>query len=185
MGVCVCRVQGCGGVQSVCRDPEEEAALQVEEPLIISISSAWLSFFRVCSGNSIDLFELFFFCFESGFRTKCKLTREIFLNFKCGFMSRYLCVARWHTWQPFTPPQWAGRRITVDVSCRGSRDSSGSSWTGSSRQSSTETDSRYSNDPQPWSSIDSDSSYQWTNPAPKPRQASSHSSEARGSGVSL
>uniref|UniRef100_A0AAQ4P5B3 Uncharacterized protein n=1 Tax=Gasterosteus aculeatus aculeatus TaxID=481459 RepID=A0AAQ4P5B3_GASAC len=53
---------------------------------------------------------------------------------------------------------------------RGSRDSSGSSWTGSSRQSSTETDCRYSNDPRPWSSTDSDSSYQWTGPAAKPRQ---------------
>uniref|UniRef100_A0AAQ5XV88 R3H domain-containing protein n=1 Tax=Amphiprion ocellaris TaxID=80972 RepID=A0AAQ5XV88_AMPOC len=52
----------------------------------------------------------------------------------------------------------------------GSRDSSGSSWTGSSRQSSTETDCRYSNDPRPWSSTDSDSSYQWTSPALKPRQ---------------
>uniref|UniRef100_A0A7N8X2W2 cAMP-regulated phosphoprotein, 21 n=1 Tax=Mastacembelus armatus TaxID=205130 RepID=A0A7N8X2W2_9TELE len=53
-------------------------------------------------------------------------------------------------------------RIILDVPHRGSRDSSGSSWTGSSRQSSTETDCRYSNDPRPWSSTDSDSSYQWT-----------------------
>ncbi|XP_071776280.2 cAMP-regulated phosphoprotein 21 [Centroberyx gerrardi] len=65
---------------------------------------------------------------------------------------------------------------------RGSRDNSGSSWTGSSRQSSTETDCRYSNDSRPWSSTDSDSSYQWTSPAPKPRQAANHSWDARGSG---
>ncbi|TMS18362.1 cAMP-regulated phosphoprotein 21 [Larimichthys crocea] len=65
---------------------------------------------------------------------------------------------------------------------RGSRDSSGSSWTGSSRQSSTETDCRYSNDPHPWSSTDSDSSYQWTSPAPKPRQPANHSWDTRGSG---
>ncbi|XP_026206081.1 cAMP-regulated phosphoprotein 21 isoform X2 [Anabas testudineus] len=65
---------------------------------------------------------------------------------------------------------------------RGSRDSSGSSWTGSSRQSSTETDCRYSNDPRPWSSTDSDSSYQWTSPTPKPHQPASHSWEARSSG---
>ncbi|XP_026156051.1 cAMP-regulated phosphoprotein 21 isoform X2 [Mastacembelus armatus] len=65
---------------------------------------------------------------------------------------------------------------------RGSRDSSGSSWTGSSRQSSTETDCRYSNDPRPWSSTDSDSSYQWTSSAPKPHQPARHSWEARGSG---
>ncbi|XP_042292654.1 cAMP-regulated phosphoprotein 21 isoform X1 [Thunnus albacares] len=65
---------------------------------------------------------------------------------------------------------------------RGSRDSSSSSWTGSSRQSSTETDCRYSNDPRPWSSTDSDSSYQWTNPAPKPLQAVNHSWDARATG---
>ncbi|CAJ1084032.1 cAMP-regulated phosphoprotein 21 isoform X3 [Xyrichtys novacula] len=53
---------------------------------------------------------------------------------------------------------------------RGSRDSSGSSWTGSSRQSSTETECRYSNDPRPWSSTDSDSSYQWTSPVTNHRQ---------------
>ncbi|XP_054620439.1 cAMP-regulated phosphoprotein 21 [Dunckerocampus dactyliophorus] len=63
---------------------------------------------------------------------------------------------------------------------RGSRDSSGSSWTGSSRQSSTETDCRYSNDPRPWSSTDSDSSYQWTSPAPKPHQVASHGWDGRG-----
>uniref|UniRef100_A0A3B4X4S1 R3H domain-containing protein n=1 Tax=Seriola lalandi dorsalis TaxID=1841481 RepID=A0A3B4X4S1_SERLL len=73
-------------------------------------------------------------------------------------------------------------QIILDVSHRGSRDSSGSSWTGSSRQSSTETDCRYSNDPRPWSSTDSDSSYQWTGPAPKPRQPPNHSWEARGAG---
>ncbi|KAM8841649.1 cAMP-regulated phosphoprotein 21 isoform 3-T4 [Spinachia spinachia] len=65
---------------------------------------------------------------------------------------------------------------------RRSRDNSGSSWTGSSRQSSTETDCRYSNDPRPWSSTDSDSSYQWTGPATKPHQAVSHGWDARGSG---
>ncbi|XP_032390698.1 cAMP-regulated phosphoprotein 21 isoform X2 [Etheostoma spectabile] len=65
---------------------------------------------------------------------------------------------------------------------RGSRDSSGSSWTGSSRQSSTETDCRYSNDPRPWSSTDSDSSYQWTGPTQKPGQAANQSWDARGSG---
>ncbi|XP_069371959.1 cAMP-regulated phosphoprotein 21 isoform X2 [Paralichthys olivaceus] len=65
---------------------------------------------------------------------------------------------------------------------RRSRDSSGSSWTGSSRQSSTDTDCRYGNDPQPWSSTDSDSSYQWTSPAQKPRQPANHSWEGRGSG---
>ncbi|XP_029370106.1 cAMP-regulated phosphoprotein 21 isoform X2 [Echeneis naucrates] len=65
---------------------------------------------------------------------------------------------------------------------RGSRDSSGSSWTGSSRQSSTETDCRYSSDPRPWSSTDSDSSYQWTNPASKPCQPANHNWEAQGSG---
>uniref|UniRef100_A0A8C3AEF7 cAMP-regulated phosphoprotein 21-like n=1 Tax=Cyclopterus lumpus TaxID=8103 RepID=A0A8C3AEF7_CYCLU len=65
---------------------------------------------------------------------------------------------------------------------RGSRDSSGSSWTASSRQSSTETDCRYSNDPRPWSSTDSDSSYQWTSPALKQYQAANHSWDARGSG---
>ncbi|XP_044027632.1 cAMP-regulated phosphoprotein 21 isoform X3 [Siniperca chuatsi] len=65
---------------------------------------------------------------------------------------------------------------------RGSRESSGSSWTGSSRQSSTETDCRYSNDPRPWSSTDSDSSYQWTSPTQKPCQPANHSWDARGSG---
>ncbi|XP_030596789.1 cAMP-regulated phosphoprotein 21 isoform X2 [Archocentrus centrarchus] len=64
---------------------------------------------------------------------------------------------------------------------RGSRDSSGSSWTGSSRQSSTETDCRYSNDPRPWSSTDSDSSYQWTSPALKHRQPANSGWDAQGS----
>uniref|UniRef100_H3C4U2 SUZ domain-containing protein n=1 Tax=Tetraodon nigroviridis TaxID=99883 RepID=H3C4U2_TETNG len=67
---------------------------------------------------------------------------------------------------------------------RGSRDSSGSSWTGSSRQSSTEVDCRYGNDPRPWSSTDSDSSYQWSGPAPKARPAANHSWDARGAGAS-
>lgn len=65
---------------------------------------------------------------------------------------------------------------------RGSRDSSGSSWTGSSRQSSTETDCRYSNDPRPWSSTESDSSYQWTSAAQKTRQPANNVWEARGAG---
>uniref|UniRef100_A0A1A7WZB3 Cyclic AMP-regulated phosphoprotein, 21 n=1 Tax=Iconisemion striatum TaxID=60296 RepID=A0A1A7WZB3_9TELE len=65
---------------------------------------------------------------------------------------------------------------------RGSRDSSGSSWTGSSKQSSFETDCCYSNGPRPWSSTDSDSSYQWTNPAPKPCPPAGHNWEPRGSG---
>ncbi|KAM3595929.1 uncharacterized protein V6R79_005540 [Siganus canaliculatus] len=65
---------------------------------------------------------------------------------------------------------------------RGSRDSSGSSWTGSSRQSSTETDCRYGNDPPPWSSTDSDSSFQWTSPAPKTRQTATHNWDAHSSG---
>ncbi|XP_058474626.1 cAMP-regulated phosphoprotein 21 isoform X3 [Solea solea] len=65
---------------------------------------------------------------------------------------------------------------------RRSRDSSGSSWTGSSKQSSTEIDCRHSNDPQPWSSTDSDSSFQWTSPAPIPHQPANHSWEPRGSG---
>ncbi|XP_074543484.1 cAMP-regulated phosphoprotein 21 isoform X1 [Halichoeres trimaculatus] len=66
---------------------------------------------------------------------------------------------------------------------RGSRDSSGSSWTGSSRQSSTDTDCHYGNDPRPWSSTDSDSSYQWTSPAPKHRQAANPGWDTRaGSG---
>ncbi|KAK2830322.1 hypothetical protein Q5P01_018253 [Channa striata] len=64
---------------------------------------------------------------------------------------------------------------------RGSRDNSGSSCTGSSRQSSTETDCRYSNDPRPWSSTDSDSSYQWTSPAPKPCPPAPQSWEGQGS----
>ncbi|XP_045565632.1 cAMP-regulated phosphoprotein 21 isoform X1 [Salmo salar] len=68
---------------------------------------------------------------------------------------------------------------------RGTRGNSGSS-----RQSSTETDysrysnwsstdsGRYSNDPRPWSSTDSDSAYQRPNPTPKARPAN-HSWDAR------
>ncbi|MEQ2246932.1 hypothetical protein ILYODFUR_004175 [Ilyodon furcidens] len=56
---------------------------------------------------------------------------------------------------------------------RRSRDNSSSSWTGSSKQSSTDTDYCYGNDPPPWSSTDSDSSFQWTSPAVKPHQPSS------------
>ncbi|KAM8884961.1 cAMP-regulated phosphoprotein 21 isoform 1-T2 [Synchiropus picturatus] len=65
---------------------------------------------------------------------------------------------------------------------RGSRDSSGSSWTGSSGQSSTDTDCCYTNDIRPWSSTDSDSSFQWPSPAPKPRQPAAHSWDARSAG---
>ncbi|XP_073319052.1 cAMP-regulated phosphoprotein 21 isoform X2 [Pagrus major] len=68
---------------------------------------------------------------------------------------------------------------------RGSRDSSGSSWTGSSRQSSTDTDCRYGNDPPPWSSMDSDSSYQWTSPTSKPRQPANHSWDATSGSIAL
>lgn len=64
---------------------------------------------------------------------------------------------------------------------RGSRDNSGSSWTGSSRQSSIEAECRYSSDPRPWSSTDSDSSYQWTSPATKPRQTANNSWDTHGS----
>ncbi|KAM6899328.1 cAMP-regulated phosphoprotein 21 isoform 2-T2 [Xenentodon cancila] len=64
---------------------------------------------------------------------------------------------------------------------RGSRDSSGSSWTGSSRQSSTDTEGCYGSDPRPWSSTDSDSSYQWTSSTLNPRQPASHSWDTRGS----
>ncbi|KAK7899134.1 hypothetical protein WMY93_019987 [Mugilogobius chulae] len=64
---------------------------------------------------------------------------------------------------------------------RGSRDNSGSSWTGSSRQSSFDTDSRYSSDPRPWSSTDSDSSYQWSSPTTKPRQTANSSWDTHGS----
>uniref|UniRef100_A0A673CB39 cAMP regulated phosphoprotein 21 n=1 Tax=Sphaeramia orbicularis TaxID=375764 RepID=A0A673CB39_9TELE len=68
---------------------------------------------------------------------------------------------------------------------RGSRDNSGSSWTGSSRQSSFEADCRYGSDPRPWSSTDSDSSYQWTSPTPKARQAANNSWDTRGACVFL
>uniref|UniRef100_A0AAV2K9P9 cAMP-regulated phosphoprotein 21 n=1 Tax=Knipowitschia caucasica TaxID=637954 RepID=A0AAV2K9P9_KNICA len=64
---------------------------------------------------------------------------------------------------------------------RGSRDNSGSSWTGSSRQSSFDTDCRYSSDPRPWSSTDSDSSYQWSSPASKPCQTTNSSWDTHGS----
>ncbi|KAM3858461.1 cAMP-regulated phosphoprotein 21 [Diretmus argenteus] len=90
-------------------------------------------------------------------------------------MSVYVC----RTVEEYNPYAETQRRRQL---FRGSRDNSGSSWTGSSRQSSTETDCRYSNDPHPWSSTDSDSSYQWTSPAPKPCQTSNHSWDARGSG---
>lgn len=64
---------------------------------------------------------------------------------------------------------------------RGSRDNSGSSWTGSSRQSSFDTDCRYSSDPRPWSSTDSDSSFQWSSPTTKPRQTANNNWDSRGS----
>lgn len=64
---------------------------------------------------------------------------------------------------------------------RGSRDNSGSSWTGSSRQSSFDTDCRYSSDPRPWSSTDSDSSFQWSSPTTKPRQTANNNWDTRGS----
>ncbi|KAJ0003293.1 hypothetical protein NQD34_008391 [Periophthalmus magnuspinnatus] len=64
---------------------------------------------------------------------------------------------------------------------RGSRDNSGSSWTGSSGQSSFDTDCRYSSDPRPWSSTDSDSSYQWSSPTTKPRQTANSSWDTHGS----
>ncbi|XP_016896812.1 cAMP-regulated phosphoprotein 21 [Cynoglossus semilaevis] len=65
---------------------------------------------------------------------------------------------------------------------RNSRKSSSSSWNGSSKQSSTEIDCRYSNEPQPWSSIDSDSSCHWTSSAPKHCHPANHSWEPQGSG---
>lgn len=65
---------------------------------------------------------------------------------------------------------------------RGSRDNSGSSRGGSSLQSSTEMDCRYGNDPAPWSSTDSDSSYHLTSPAPKPRPAANQGWEPHGAG---
>ncbi|XP_034561385.1 cAMP-regulated phosphoprotein 21 [Notolabrus celidotus] len=68
---------------------------------------------------------------------------------------------------------------------RGSRDSSGSSWTGSSRQSSTETDCRYGKDPPPWSSTDSDSSYQWRSPATKHHHAANPGRDTRGGSGSI
>uniref|UniRef100_A0A1A8HSH0 Cyclic AMP-regulated phosphoprotein, 21 n=1 Tax=Nothobranchius kuhntae TaxID=321403 RepID=A0A1A8HSH0_NOTKU len=81
--------------------------------------------------------------------------------------------------EEYSPHAKAQRRRQL---FRGSRDSSGSSWTGSSKQSSFETDCCYSNGPRPWSSTDSDSSYQWTNPAPKPCPSASLNWEPRGSG---
>ncbi|XP_072303612.1 cAMP-regulated phosphoprotein 21 [Eucyclogobius newberryi] len=64
---------------------------------------------------------------------------------------------------------------------RGSRDNSSSSWTDSSRQSSFDTDCRYSSDPRPWSSTDSDSSYQWSSPSTKPQQTANSSWDTHGS----
>ncbi|XP_016524754.1 cAMP-regulated phosphoprotein 21 isoform X6 [Poecilia formosa] len=68
---------------------------------------------------------------------------------------------------------------------RKSRANSSSSWTGSSKQSSIETDYCYSNDPPPWSSTDSDSSFQWTSPAVKAHQPSGQSWDTRSGSISL
>ncbi|XP_005797380.1 cAMP-regulated phosphoprotein 21 isoform X1 [Xiphophorus maculatus] len=68
---------------------------------------------------------------------------------------------------------------------RKSRANSSSSWTGSSKQSSVETDYCYSNDPPPWSSTDSDSSFQWTSPAVKAHQPSGQSWDTRSGSISL
>ncbi|XP_021171566.2 cAMP-regulated phosphoprotein 21 isoform X1 [Fundulus heteroclitus] len=65
---------------------------------------------------------------------------------------------------------------------RRSRGNSSSSWTGSSKQSSTETDYGYGNDPPPWSSTDSDSSFQWMSPAVKAHQPPSQGWDTRSSG---
>uniref|UniRef100_A0A3B3ZC62 R3H domain containing 1 n=1 Tax=Periophthalmus magnuspinnatus TaxID=409849 RepID=A0A3B3ZC62_9GOBI len=70
--------------------------------------------------------------------------------------------------------------VIFHVLHRGSRDNSGSSWTGSSGQSSFDTDCRYSSDPRPWSSTDSDSSYQWSSPTTKPRQTANSSWDTHG-----
>ncbi|XP_061678471.1 cAMP-regulated phosphoprotein 21 isoform X2 [Syngnathoides biaculeatus] len=68
---------------------------------------------------------------------------------------------------------------------RGSRDSSGSSWTGSSRHSSTETDCRYGNEPRPWSSTDSDSSAYRRTAEPRPPRAADPDREPRGAAGSV
>ncbi|XP_014913314.1 cAMP-regulated phosphoprotein 21 isoform X1 [Poecilia latipinna] len=68
---------------------------------------------------------------------------------------------------------------------RKSRANSSSSWTGSSKQSSIETDYCYSNDPPPWSSTDSDSSFQWTSQAMKAHQPSGQSWDTRSGSISL
>ncbi|XP_038144865.1 cAMP-regulated phosphoprotein 21 isoform X1 [Cyprinodon tularosa] len=65
---------------------------------------------------------------------------------------------------------------------RKSRANSSSSWTGSSKQSSTETDYCYGNEPPPWSSTESDSSFQWTSPAVKPHQPSGQCWDTQSSG---
>lgn len=69
---------------------------------------------------------------------------------------------------------------------RRSHGSTGSSWNGSgSQQSSTESDYVYSNDPRPWSSTESDSSYHWKSAAPKPRHAVGHAPDTRGAAGSI
>ncbi|CAL8296609.1 unnamed protein product [Lota lota] len=65
---------------------------------------------------------------------------------------------------------------------RRSHGGSSSSWNGSSQQSSTESDYMYSNDPRPWSSTESDSSYHWKNATPKPRHSVGHGPDTRGTG---
>ncbi|CAL8293864.1 unnamed protein product [Merluccius merluccius] len=54
---------------------------------------------------------------------------------------------------------------------------------GSSQQSCTESDYMYSNDPPPWSSTESDSSYHWKSSAPKPRLNSVSHPDTRGTEV--
>ncbi|XP_061616292.1 cAMP-regulated phosphoprotein 21 isoform X2 [Phyllopteryx taeniolatus] len=68
---------------------------------------------------------------------------------------------------------------------RGSRDSSGSSWTGGSRHSSTDTDCRYGNEPRPWSSTDSDSSTYRRSAEPRPPRAANPGREPRGAAGSV
>ncbi|CAL8397951.1 cAMP-regulated phosphoprotein 21 isoform X1 [Gadus morhua] len=65
---------------------------------------------------------------------------------------------------------------------RRSHGGSTSSWNSSGQQSSTESDYMYGSDPRPWSSTESDSSYQWKTAAPKPRHPGGHGPDARGTG---
>ena len=186
MCVCFC-VQGCGGVQPICWNPEEKAALQVKlcrQSVVIHhlnlISLAATDFVRVCSRNTKRTFICVCVCQCVGFFrhseskwTEGKSLQIIYVN---------VCHVKLSVRHHLTTVEW-GCRIILAVPHRRSRGSTGSSQ-GSSRQSSTDTDCRYGNDPPPWSSTDSDSSYQWTSPAPKPRQPANHSWEGRGSGAS-